>query len=283
MVDRLTELLEGVGRADQEEPLDHHYSIEPALKSDEWRLIRDGRLLIDDQPLYRVVRRLVVDLNRLVTKESSAFAVHAGAVARADSSLAFPAESGGGKSTIVAACLMAGFDYVSDEALLVDRETAEVIPYPKPIQLAADSLALLGREPNPAAAPGEKSLFAASALGGTTVTRSAGLRVSDVVIPVLDASTQPTLEPLPRSQIVASLLQASFNHFRFPAESFELCHRIARGVMRGVYMAVGGDITFIMENGDTLALVGMSAGIWHPMRFQEITVITTATGVVVGF
>ena len=53
-------------------------------------------------------------------------------------------------------------------------------------------------------------------------------------------------------------------------------------VQRGVFMDTSGDITFIMEDGNTLALTGMAAGIWHPMRFTEITVITTATGVVVG-
>jgi hypothetical protein len=54
-------------------------------------------------------------------------------------------------------------------------------------------------------------------------------------------------------------------------------------VMRGVYMAAAGDITFVMEDGTSLALVNMAAGVWHPMRFTEITAITTATGVVAGF
>ena len=49
---------------------------------------------------------------------------------------------------------------------------------------------------------------------------------------------------------------------------------------RGVYMGVSGDLTFLMEDGTTLAFVGMAAGVIHPLRYTAITVITTATGVV---
>jgi hypothetical protein len=54
-------------------------------------------------------------------------------------------------------------------------------------------------------------------------------------------------------------------------------------VHRGVYLAVSGDLTFTMEGGESLALVGMAAGVWHPMRFTAITAITTASGVCVGY
>ncbi len=49
---------------------------------------------------------------------------------------------------------------------------------------------------------------------------------------------------------------------------------------KGVYMAVSGDLTFTMADGTTLALVGMAAGVIHPIKFTAITVITTASGVV---
>ncbi len=49
---------------------------------------------------------------------------------------------------------------------------------------------------------------------------------------------------------------------------------------RGVYMAVSGDLTFLMADGNTLAFVGMAAGVIHPLKYTAITVITTASGVV---
>ncbi len=53
-------------------------------------------------------------------------------------------------------------------------------------------------------------------------------------------------------------------------------------VQRAVFMDTGGDLTFTMEDGNSLALTGMTGGVWHPMRFTAITVITTATGVAAG-
>lgn len=53
-------------------------------------------------------------------------------------------------------------------------------------------------------------------------------------------------------------------------------------VQRGVYMGVSGDLTFTLESGDSVQLVGMAAGVWHPMRFTAITAVATATGIVVG-
>src|SRR5512136_1043844 len=71
-------------------------------------------------------------------------AVHAGVVASAGAVVAFPGESGAGKSTITAACLVAGFDYVSDEALCIDVADGRVVAYPKPIALASSGWAMIG-------------------------------------------------------------------------------------------------------------------------------------------
>lgn len=52
---------------------------------------------------------------------------------------------------------------------------------------------------------------------------------------------------------------------------------------RGVYLGTSGDVTFRLESGDVVQFVGMAAGIMHPLRYTEITAITTATGIVALF
>ena len=62
---------------------------------------------------------LLALLNRTALAQCRSYAVHAGAVARSGAVTAFPAVSGAGKTTLTAACLRSGFDYVSDEALVL--------------------------------------------------------------------------------------------------------------------------------------------------------------------
>ncbi|MDH3753734.1 MAG: hypothetical protein OEU32_07660, partial [Acidimicrobiia bacterium] len=158
--------------------------------------------------------------------------VHAGAVADDGAVIAFPGESGRGKSTLVAACVGAGLDYVSDEALLVDHETATVVPYPKPIQLDARSLQLLGRaELADNRDDDEDDVFvSAQSIGGAAATTDPPLRLRHVVVPTVDAATgTPELRPLSRSHILVALLRASFNHHLAPEQAFDLVHRLADG------------------------------------------------------
>lgn len=56
-------------------------------------------------------------------------------------------------------------------------------------------------------------------------------------------------------------------------------------ISRGVYVGVTGNVTvrFAGDAGTTL-LVGLAAGLWHPMQIQTVLQSgTTATSVVVGF
>lgn len=56
-------------------------------------------------------------------------------------------------------------------------------------------------------------------------------------------------------------------------------------ITRGVYVGVSGNLEVIFA-GDTVGvtLVGLAAGVWHPMQIQQIVSAgTTATSIVVGF
>ena len=101
-------------------------------------------------------------------------AIHAGVVAIGDSTIAFPSVSGNGKTTLTAACLLSGFSYISDEALVLD-DNGSVIPYPKPLALSKWSCETLG-----IAVEREETLVTAADLGA--VVEQGGTQVTDIVV-----------------------------------------------------------------------------------------------------
>jgi len=52
--------------------------------------------------------------------------------------------------------------------------------------------------------------------------------------------------------------------------------------MRGIYVAVTGDVSFIALDGSTVTLIGLVAGVIHPIWSLQInSALTTATGIMV--
>ena len=169
--------------------------------------------------------RLVADLNRNAVNQYKGFAAHSGVIGVNGRAIALPADSKGGKSTLTAAAVMAGFDYASDESLCLDFETKMVEPYPKPITLSGDSCRLLDMKgPTHQEQLGERALIPED-LGGKTSSNI--LELTDVVFSEY-GHNQAELNPVPASEIVAGLLKLSFNHYKQPAESFQLVTEIAR-------------------------------------------------------
>ena len=190
-------------------------------------LYRDRSLVLRSESWTRLAAGLLGEINLHALDGIRAFAVHAGVVAAGERALAFPGASGDGKSTLTAACLAAGFSYVSDEALCVEFSGGRVVPYPKPIMLSEHSRMLLG-VPTPSVhfdGAGEEWAIPPEALGSAPATGE--LRLTDVVQLVRTPGSR-RLCPLPAAEGMAMLLRMSFNHYKRPPESFELAARLAR-------------------------------------------------------
>jgi hypothetical protein len=190
---------------------------------------RDCRRLGGPATPEAAVIRLVGALNRVAIEDYTGFAVHAGVVARNGQAVAFPVDSGGGKSTLTAACLDEGFAYVSDEALCVDPDTAAVVPYPKPIALSAQSVALLSIPPERMTIPvtGPEGLLVADDLNVLTV--STEIKLAHVVIPRFGQDAATLVEVAP-SEAMATLLRLSFNHYKLGQDAFHLAARLSSQV-----------------------------------------------------
>jgi hypothetical protein len=194
--------------------------------SDGYGAFRDCSMLLSEPTRTHVLAVLLADLNQRAVDAFTGFAVHAGVARLGDRIVAVPADSGGGKSTLTAALVLTGFEYLSDEALCVEYDTATVVPYPKPIHLAPWSRRALDLEDDrPVETAFEKAFTATdldSRVGGPG-------RLTDVVFPAFGESSDPNLAPIARSAAQATLLKLSFNHYKNPEGAFRLSSELVRG------------------------------------------------------
>ncbi len=161
---------------------------------------------------------LLVEVNRRALGGFDGLAVHAGVVGWEGHAIAFPAPSGGGKTTLTAAAVAAGFTYVSDEALCVDLRALDVIPYPRPMALSPWSRAALRLEVS------DGEYVRPDSLGGPVASEPVRLHH---VLSLQRGPSEPDLRPVHRSEAVIWLLGQAFNHFLRPNESFQAVTRLA--------------------------------------------------------
>lgn len=161
-------------------------------------------------------------LNAVALEQCVDLAVHAGVVVRSGRAVAVPAVSGAGKSTLVAACVRTGWQYASDEALVLADDGA-VRPYARPLTLLSWTLLRLDLAPPPTGAT--QRPVPVIELGGTAVTGPT--RLSDVVL--LDRRPgRARLAPVSPAAAAMELLRHAFNHYRDPERSV----RVAASAVR---------------------------------------------------
>lgn len=186
--------------------------------------VRGDAAVLDDEPVpglgpERLLEAVLTAVNAAVIADVRTFSVHAGVVARDGAWIAWPGVSGAGKSTLTAACLQAGFAYVSDEALALVDGRARV--YPKPVSLSAWSLAALGLPgvqegalERPVPVPELGDLAPSTSEPGHLV--------------LLDRRPGPaSLAPASSGQLARLLLEHSFNHYKDPALAFREATAVA--------------------------------------------------------
>lgn len=191
---------------------------------------------VERVPADAALLALAVALNRRALDGWPNLAVHAGVVAHAGRALAVPGASGIGKTTLVAACLRAGFDYVSDESLVTTDETvatARVKAYPRPLGLspwsaAAVGLALPGA-PDSQSDPPSEVLADAAEFGSRSLGTDERPRLEHVVVPHRSPETAPPrLVRRHRVDTVPLLLAMAFNHYRAPEAALRTANALAQ-------------------------------------------------------
>jgi len=83
-------------------------------------------------------------LNTILSKVSSHFLIHAGAVSKNDQGMILMADSGHGKTTLVLELVRRGFHFLSDEMAAIGRRDRLVHPFPRSLRIMPQTLAMTG-------------------------------------------------------------------------------------------------------------------------------------------
>lgn len=154
-------------------------------------------------------------------------AFHCAVVAHGDRTVAVPGASGLGKTTLTAALLMDGWDYVSDEALALDRASGDLVGYPRPLALSHASARLLGIDPVGAGVhTHEGPVVRAAQLGASIARRPAP--VTDVVL-LSPGAAQSTAAPPHRGEALAELFRRGFTVHEDPTAALRSLAEMLRG------------------------------------------------------
>lgn len=212
----------GTGAAIHGDGLVRPIRLEPLDGAGErWRLIvPDGEAVAGPLATDELVEAVLTQFTRqTVMGYGDDWFLHAGAVRRDGVAVAAVAPSGTGKSTLSAALLQHGYEYLSDELAWLQPGDLTVRPFPKPLGLDERSRRLLGLDPTRG---GDRFLRVAEQGWRSSATRAPlGLVLSLVR---RGAVIGPVEQPLSGAGQAAALLVNQLNLLGAPDPLAAVCH-----------------------------------------------------------
>ena len=199
------------------------------------RVFVDGvRVLTTDAP-GAVLHRVAWEITRAaIDSERCSILVHAGVVARDGRAVVLPAPPDAGKSTLVAALVAAGFDYLSDEAAVIDPGTLRCRPMPRPLGLDPGSWPLFPelapRDPFVVECSAAMWLVAPDALRPGAIGAAAPAEIAAIVVPGYDPRRPTTAASLPRAEALTLLSEHSFDFAGHGRRGFRSLARLVASV-----------------------------------------------------
>lgn len=169
-----------------------------------------------------VVRDLVTDL-------ASAVALHAGAVAWGDKAILLAGESGAGKSSLTSWFSARGFDYLTDEVVLLTDDTAKLLGFPRALVLKPGAAERVAEFPNfrneITLAAGEHTLMRPqSATRSPTEKSQCGL----IIFPEFKRGSDLKIHSLSSAETLARLVGCNLNARNLPDGGFRAIAQLAR-------------------------------------------------------
>lgn len=184
------------------EVADHHYRL--ARRPDATVDVHRGvDLVATGVACAEAVEWLVWDCTRLAAASTRHLLLHAGAVAGGEGAVLVPGPSGSGKSTLVAALVMGGHGYLSDELAALGTG-GRVLPFPRGLGLDTRARRMLGALDGVEAAHVPPDALHPAWQAGPCP-------VAAVVVPRRVDGPGGTLRPLPVDRAVLALATAAVN------------------------------------------------------------------------
>jgi hypothetical protein len=178
-----------------------------------------------------LVATLVHDLNRRALDGSEHLILHAGGVEHDGIGIVFPGAMEAGKTTLAAGLLRAGFGYLTDEGVAIDRQSLRIHPYPKPLSIDRGAWPLF-RELEPKADLATDAYKADQWQVPPTDVRENALgrpcRIAVIVFPTYDAEADTSVEPLGRAEALVELAKNTFKFDVQGAPALDLLAEIVR-------------------------------------------------------
>lgn len=149
---------------------------------------------------------------------NTALILHAAVVERDGQAAILPAPPGSGKSTLCAALVCHGWRLLSDEMAIIDLQSGELIPLPRPVSLKNESISIMRDF--------AKSHFISAPTFDTNKGTVAHMRAPDrsvvdstvrarptwIVLPNYQHGSSPQLEKLPPARAFMTAVENSFNY-----------------------------------------------------------------------
>jgi len=170
--------------------------------------------------------------------------LHAAVIERGGRALILPAPPGAGKSTLCAALVARGWRLLSDELTMIDAQTRDVVPLPRPISLKNASIAVMADFwPEGAMSPVVHDTLKGSVAHvrppASSVERAAERAAPGwIVLPAFRAGGSPALTSLPKSAGFMRLVESAFNYSVLGRRGFDIladvveasgCHEFTYG------------------------------------------------------
>jgi hypothetical protein len=160
----------------------------------------------------------------------SYLALHAGVVATDGGAVLLPGPQESGKSTLTAALLTKGFQYLSDEVAALDPVTGKAFPYPRLLHLSAKAIEGF---PGLASRIEDGGLRSRGRFERTLRPEDLGASVSGpvpiqaIVLLTRDREGEPRMTRMPRSETVEKMAENAFNLHLYGARGVVFLSRIA--------------------------------------------------------
>jgi hypothetical protein len=196
-----------------------------------------------------------------IGRTSDYLVVHAAAASWEGRGLVLSAPMDSGKTTLVTGLMRAGFDYLTDEAALLELETGILHPFPKALTLEPPTIALMPelREkiPKEFSGPGRlRYFFLPDDIRPGSVGEACPVRY--VILPRFERGAPTDLRPMTRGEAVVALAENTMNLPRLAGRGFRTlatavgdaeCHRLTMGDLDGAVNAVAS----LVREGDSTA------------------------------
>lgn len=201
--------------------------------SDRWTLRCDDEVVCAATDAAHALAMLLWHVNqRAVASAGDLVLLHAAGVVADGIGVVLPAAAESGKSTLAAALVRAGFDYLSDEVVALEPGTLAVRPYPKALSLDVGSqgvladlaphvpAALRGRVPAQWQVPADH-IRAGSVAADGVVPRL-------LVFPRYVAGAATTLTPVSRADALLAAAASTFRYGEAGARDVEVLGALVR-------------------------------------------------------